>query len=200
MRRYQKTPSPNDLEPENIQGGKNLDLQLNLRLTGFSNQPYFALDEIIQAIDSLPNFHLCGLREIEYLTKEEAYAYLAPDGLPSWLKRKAEFVQSARKVTIFGVDDRDLFHQVLFHEIGHYVYFLIISSTLKQYWVTQVYPGSPCVTQYGTANAAEDFAETYACYVRAPHRLQQIPSKYSFMHNLVFSGDPITLKERSTGL
>ncbi len=169
--------------------------KLNLRLSGFSQQNHLSLDEVVRAVDRLPSFHLEGLREICYLTPAEAAEELAD--LPGeHTDRKAEFVQRERRILMYGFESRALFYHVLYHEIGHYVYFLVISSALKQQWVTQTYPKSVCVTPYGTFSASEDFAETYACYVRDPEKLKAIPEKYSFMHHLVFSGQPVTLKER----
>lgn len=171
--------------------------KLNLRLTGFSQQPYLSVAEVVQAIDVLPSFHLEGLSEISYLTEAEAEIELMH--LPPRESRhcKAVFIQRQRRIVIYGFESRELFYQVLYHEIGHFVYFLIINSQLKMQWVTHTYPDSICVTAYGTASASEDFAETYACYIRDPERLKTIPEKYSFMHHLVFSGAPITLKERN---
>jgi len=171
--------------------------KLHLRLTGFSQQCYLPIEEVVRAIDVLPDFHLEGLREISYLTEIESAEVLACLPNHRLSDRKAAFVQNERKIVIYGFDSRSLFYQVLYHEIGHYVYYLIISSTLKKHWVTQTYPDSVCVTPYAATSASEDFAETYACYIREPEKLKAIPEKYSFMHHLVFSGDPITLKERN---
>lgn len=170
--------------------------KLHLRLTGFSQRPYLSIDEVVRAIDVLPSFHLEGLREISYLTELEAAQELADVSGDAQVHRKGAFIQSERRIVIYGFDNRALFYQVLYHEIGHYVFYLIISSTLKKHWVTQTHPGSVCITPYAASSASEDFAETYACYVQDPERLKQIPEKYSFMHHLVFSGDPITLKEK----
>jgi hypothetical protein len=175
-----------------------LTAPLRLRLSGFSQYCQAAsVSEVLAVIDQLPGFHLSGLREIEYLNAGESEEYLLPQGLSAWRGRKAEFTLRERKILIFNIQDRELLFHVLLHEIGHFVYFLIISSTLKHYWVSQVFPGTPSITSYGTTDAAEDFAETYAAYVLAPETLAMIPAKFSFMHHLVFSGAPITLKEKA---
>jgi hypothetical protein len=109
---------------------------------------------------------------------------------------KAEFIQRQRKIVIYDFPNSALFFQILFHEIGHFVFFLVISSVVKKRWVTEIYPGSQCATSYGTLSAAEDFAETYACYARDPELLiRQVPDKFAFMRDYVFSGAPETLKE-----
>jgi hypothetical protein len=171
--------------------------KLNLRLTGFSQQSYLPVSEVVQAIDVLPGFHLEGLAEIAYLTEEEAAIELMHLPSRELRYRKAAFIQRERRIVIYGFESRELFYQVLYHEIGHFVYYLIINSHLKKHWVTHTYLNSVCVTPYGMASASEDFAETYACYIRDPERLKLIPEKYSFMHHLVFSGAPITLKEKN---
>ena len=54
------------------------------------------------------------------------------------------------------------------------------------------------MTAYGTLNASEDFAETYACYVRDEDALKNLPDKLAFMRDFVFSGKPETMKEKNT--
>jgi hypothetical protein len=47
---------------------------------------------------------------------------------------------------------------------------------------------------------SEDFAETYAFYLRRPGVLERdFPEKHAFMRDCVFSGRPDTLKERAQG-
>jgi Mlc titration factor MtfA (ptsG expression regulator) len=76
------------------------------------------------------------------------------------------------------------------------VFFLAIASRVKKRWVTELFPGSACVTAYGGKNPWEDFAETYAYYALDPQLLQsRLPEKHAFMRDCVFSGDPETLKE-----
>lgn len=171
--------------------------KLNLRLTGFSQQNFISIEQVVLAIDRLPSFHLEGLREIAYLTKEQAATILLPFAQPHLNDQKAAFIQRQRKIEIYGFDQYALFQHALYHEIGHYVYFLVISSALKQYWVTQIYPDSHCLTSYEASGPIEGFAETYANYVLTPEKLRLIPAKYAFMHHLVFSGASITLKEKN---
>jgi len=86
---------------------------------------------------------------------------------------------------------------MLHHEIGHFVFFLVIGSRVKKRWVTELVPGSSCVSAYARMNPWEDFAETYAYYALHPRILEQtLPEKYAFMRERVFSGSPETLKER----
>jgi hypothetical protein len=89
-----------------------------------------------------------------------------------------------------------MFFHMLHHEIGHFVFFLAISSAVKKLWVNELSRGSSCVTAYAGTNPWEDFAETYAYYVLQPRVLEdQLPEKYAYMRDCVFSGHPATLKE-----
>ena len=168
--------------------------KLNLLLSGFSQQKIIPIDDIVHAIDRLPEFHLQGLREIAYLPESAAggcpypaYPRCAPQG---------EFVQTERRIYVYEFDRPGMFFHMLHHEIGHFVFFLVIGSRVKKRWVTELFPGSSCVTAYGRKNPWEDFAETYAYYALEPRVLEgKLPEKHAFMRDCVFSGDPETLKE-----
>jgi len=95
-------------------------------------------------------------------------------------------MQRKRKIIIYEFDSIDMFYHVLFHEIGHFVYFLSISSQLKKNWVTKTHKTEPFVSALSKRNAAEDFAECYAIYLSKPERLKQSPQKYNFIHQNVF--------------
>jgi hypothetical protein len=172
--------------------------RLNLRLTGFSRQDVVAVNDIVSAIDLVPAFHLEGLREIVYLPE----AAPAPSVHRGFVcsRPRAAFLQEERRVYVYDFDGRDMFFHMLLHEIGHFVFFLIIGSRVKKHWVVDLFPGSSCITPYAESSAAEDFAETYAYYVRDPEALQGTHDmKYDFMRDFVFSGHPDTLKERERG-
>jgi hypothetical protein len=172
-------------------GGK-----LNLRLSGFSEQEIVPVDDIVRAIDRLPDFHLEGLREIAYLPEYARDASLPPYPAYPRCEPKGEFVQTERRIYVYGFDRPAMFFHMLYHEIGHFVFFLVIGSRVKKNWVTELSPGSPRVTAYAGTNPWEDFAETYAYYVLNPGLLEsELPEKHAFMRDSVFSGDPATLKE-----
>jgi hypothetical protein len=166
---------------------------LHLRVAGFAAQDIVSIADIVAAIDVLPAMHLQGLREINYSPDD---GFLRSQGTrPPY----AEFIQRKRAIVFYELGSFDLFHHILYHEIGHFVFFLILSSTAKKHWVTMIYPSSDCATAYGTLNASEDFAETYACYVRDADSLKRFPEKLTFMRDVVFSGLPETLKETVKG-
>ncbi len=189
MNRYNKTPVGTNFSSS----GRKIHLQL----TGFSQQSYFSIDRVVQAVDVLPAFHLEGLREISYLSNYQARIELIYSPNPDFVRRRGAFIQRERRIIIYNIDSPALFFHVLYHEIGHYVFFLTLSSVVKKQWVTQIFPKSDCVTVYASTNPSEDFAESYACYVREPERLATIPKKFAFMRDHVFSGAPHTLKEKN---
>lgn len=173
--------------------------RLNLRIAGFSRQKIVSIPQIVQAIDALPCFHLEGLREIVYAPDWHASIVTPYERLPQG-QLKGEFRQRERRIVFFDFDSAELFYHVLYHEVGHFVFFLAINSKVKKRWVTEIYPHSACISPYGMTNASEDFAETYACYLLDPELLRQLPEKYAFMRDCVFSGNAETLKERNQTL
>lgn len=168
-----------------------------MSLSGFADQDRIPVADIVRALDRLPSFHLEGLREIVYAPEwiVDLHAEPFPPGSPVHIKGR--FIQQQRQIVFYGFDTPDQFFHVLYHEIGHYVFFQVIGSKVKKRWVTGIYPNSFCATAYGTRNASEDFAESYACYVRDPDYLRHFPEKHAFMRDCVFSGRPETLKEKS---
>jgi len=170
--------------------------KLNLLLSGFSRQEIVPVDDIVHSIDLLPDFHLEGLREIAYLPEYAPEASMLSHPAYPRCAPKGEFVQAERRIFVYGFDGRAMFFHMLHHEIGHFVFFLVIGSRVKKRWVTELSPGSSRVTAYAGRNPWEDFAETYAYYVLHPRVLaKQLPEKHAFMRECVFSGDPATLKE-----
>jgi len=157
--------------------------KLNLLLSGFSRQDLVPVDDIVRAIDLLPGFHLEGLREIAYLPEAAPAASTFCPALPR-AEPKGEFVQRERRIFVYAFDSAAMFFQMLYHEIGHFVFFLVIGSRVKKRWVTEIFPGSQCVTAYARVNPWEDFAETYAHYVGRPHILEtEFPEKHAFMRD-----------------
>jgi len=170
--------------------------KLNLLLSGFSQQEIVPVDDIVRSIDQLPDFHLEGLREIAYLPQYASAASVPGYPIYPRCAPQGEFVQSERRIYLYGFDRPAMFFHMLHHEIGHFVFFLAIGSRVKKRWVTELFPGSSCVTAYAGKNPWEDFAETYAYYALRPRALESmLPEKHAFMRDCVFSGSPQTLKE-----
>lgn len=186
MRLFIKNRTP---ARETAGGGK-----LNLLLSGFSRQDVVPVDDIVRSIDLLPSFHLEGLREIAYLPEYAASGFFCNGFFRG--EPKGEFVQRERRIFVYHFDGPAMFFQMLHHEIAHFVFFQVIGSRVKKRWVTEVFPGSSCVTAYGRVNPWEDFAETYAYYVLHRRVLEkELPEKHAFMREYVFSGNPENLKE-----
>ena len=162
--------------------------KIKLFLTGFKKQNIISVDDIVNAVDRLPDSHLQGLHELIY---DPLRSSLENVDYSQWVllsKSKGSFCQQQRAVTIYDFDDKQMFHQVLYHEIGHYVFYLIIDSVMKKHWVTKLFPNSKYITKYASRNGSEDFAESYAAYVLNPKELIKIPSKYYFIQNKIFKG------------
>lgn len=172
--------------------------KIRLRLSGFSLQQVVSVDDILRALDPLPAFHLEGLQEIAFEPwgmPGAASESLLPAGLRQ--RVRGEFVQQQRRIVLYALDSPAAALHVLLHEIGHHVFFLALNSRVKKRWVTQIYPHSPCATDYGARNACEDFSESYALYQTDPQRLVRlVPEKHAFMRDWVFTGRPDARKER----
>jgi hypothetical protein len=161
--------------------------RINLRISGFSSQSVVALDSIKSAIDALPRYHLSGIDEIRYQTD---HLYITNDGEYFYTPRfsKAVFVQNDKIILMHDFKSLEEFHHVIYHEIGHHVFYRIINGAIRKQWVTDIYRSSRPVTQYGHKNASEDFAECYAYFLTKPKQLNVIDSKYRFMRDKIFGG------------
>jgi hypothetical protein len=159
---------------------------INIELWGFRDCPLVKPRNIAEALQLLPPHQLEGLNKIAY----EEHA-LVP-GLTRWVRlpgrsrHRGRYDHSEQSITLHRCSGTEQLYHTLFHELGHFVYFRIISSVEKKQWVTQVYKKERPVTPYGRRNAAEDFAEAYALYVYDPQRLAERNLKYGFMRETVF--------------
>lgn len=160
---------------------------VRVRVSGFAHQSVGPGDVVV-AVGRVPNFHLAGLNEIAFLPEEAA-----------WHKAgvQAVYFQAERCIRFLCLPPLPLFYHVLYHEIGHHVFALVISSKVKTLWVNRIASQAPSVSAYGAICPQEDFAEAYAMYL-SPEvaRGAAAAMKLDFMRQLVFSGDPWTLKER----
>ena len=159
-------------------------------------QAFVTTNEIVSAIDHLPAYHLEQLREISYEPAPGGGPLSAGAGERQDLHHNGEYIQRSRRIVIYHFDSRTLFYQMLFHEIGHHVFFLILNSKIKKRWVTQIHRAARCITPNAAHSPAEDFAESYAAFVLDPNELKRMPEKYNYMRDEVFSGLPGTLKEK----
>ena len=177
-----------------------IDGKVRLLLSGFGQQTIISVDDVVNAIKILPAKHLAGLKEISYdpnrLFQSLAY-YL--NILPN-RRSRGEFVQNQRQINIYAFKTPERFHHILYHEIGHYVYFVIIDSETKKEWVTKIYPRGGFITHYAKRNAAEDFAECYSYYVYQPEKLMAVDLKYRFMRDRIFANNALKRPRASMDL
>lgn len=168
--------------------GKN-SVKLNLKITDFKKQSFIPIGTVVSAIDRLPAFHLEQLKEITYDAKRLILKDLVNSERDVPLEAKGMYIQNHRTVAIFDTQNKNIFIHTLFHEIGHHVYFCVIGQKIKKAWVTEVCRHDSFISDYASLNAAEDFAESYACFLLKPDKLKTIPLKYNFMKNFVFEGN-----------
>ena len=95
-------------------------------------------------------------------------------------------MESIQTTSVFEFNNLDKLLRILYHEIGHYVYYTIINSQLKKQWVTDTHRVKRYVSKYASVNASEDFAESYAEYLINPANLRRIAQKYEFIHTAIF--------------
>ncbi|MFS0757025.1 hypothetical protein ABC383_20325 [Noviherbaspirillum sp. 1P10PC] len=163
------------------------DVAVRMRVIGFAHQAV-SPEVVVAAIRHVPNFHLAGLNEIAFDRSNAGFHK------PSV---QAYYCQIDRRICFLYLPKPNLFRHILYHEIGHHVFALVISSKVKTLWVNRIALQTPSVSAYGATNPQEDFAEAYAMYL-APdcERSAAAVLKLSFLRELVFSGDPWTLKEK----
>ncbi len=162
---------------------KNLAKSEHVRVlvSGFGLQQLVPVCDVIEGITSLPTDHVKRLKVIKYDPDKNIPFLLRHQRVGPQL---GEYLGSFDSIVIYGFRCRSECFHVLFHEIGHHVYFRVISSQMKKKWVTQVYRSEPGVTELGSRNACEDFAETYALYINQPDKLKAFPVKFNFISEL----------------
>jgi len=169
-------------------GRQHDNVAVHVRVVGFAHQAVSPAD-VVAAIRCVPRFHLAGLNEIVF-DPDEAGSH--ESGI--W----AFYCQARRRICFLRLPKLTLFRHVLYHEIGHHVFALVISSKVKTLWVNRVALETPSVSAYGATNPQEDFAEAYAMYLTPTLEISTAAkAKLSFFRQLVFSGDLWTLKEKN---
>lgn len=169
---------------------KNLDNwpgQIKLIISGFSSQNFVSVDEIIKALEILPNDHIGNLKMIKYDKDKRSLKYPYSFNLRSSINNIVGIYDEILKgIVIFPFKNIQDFYDVFYHEIGHFVYHHVLSQNMKFVWVTKINRNSPLVTNYAGKNASESFAETYLFYVLRNSELNLNDLKYRFFYNFVF--------------
>lgn len=165
--------------------------KIHMHLLGFDLQTIVPINDITLKLNNIPSWHLSGLKEIRYDPTRETLNWLknAP-AISDSPHTKGIYLQGFRTIAIYDFKNEKELYTVLFHELGHYVYYTIIDSIIKKQWVTEVHPIKKYVTNYARMNASEDFAECYAEFLLNPYNLVRIPKKYNFIRNAIFNKIP----------
>lgn len=180
MRIYNKQPTASDQSRKKT--------SVNVLISGFARQSQLSVEDISAIVDSLPAFHLVSLDMITYDPDWATNTAQRLLDAPCPKRSKAVYVREERRILVFNFDNASELKHALYHEIGHHVFERIVDSTIRKRWVTDVNPNSNHVTNYAAENSDEDFAESYAIFVQNPERLREIPKKYVFMRDEIFSG------------
>jgi hypothetical protein len=162
------------------------DARVHLWLAGFAAQKIVSVDDVVAAIRSVPHAHLAGLRGVIYDPERATRELAAYPELWSF-SVKGAFFRQERCVVVYQFESLPRFRHILFHELGHYVFFSLLDSFTRKRWVTQLAPLAPHVTDIAARNASEDFAESYAYFLTNREALLRNPEKYEFMRCELFS-------------
>lgn len=88
-----------------------------------------------------------------------------------------------------GNKDLGLFHDSIYHEVGHVVFHRLLAEDRRQKWY-RVHAEAEYVWTPAGSNPNEHFAETYAKFVLRPVvTAAQFPDEYAFMAEEVFPSD-----------
>ena len=149
--------------------------KVRVALIGFGQQKTVSEDQIISALGLLPDAHLADLLCVKY----DPYRDIRFSG---W------YDPGQKGIVIFRFMDEWDFYQLLYHEIAHHVFDNILTINERYFWVNKISRSEGHVSSYAQKNRQEDFAETYSQYVRGPMWLIEMPEKFRFMNEVVFSG------------
>ena len=169
--------------------------KIRVLISGFGAQSIVTTDEIVAAIEILPDVHLQGLENITYDPERTIPVALSW----AWLEHfqtyrplphhaAGQYV-SEGCVAIYTFATKHRFYAILYHEIGHYVYHRVLAEPTQSLWRDSIYAASGHVSEYASRKPGEDFAETYMHYVLYRDALASgLPAKHAFMRDAVFRG------------
>ena len=149
--------------------------KIRVALIGFGQQKIISEDKIIRALTLLPDDHLVDLLCVKY----DPWRNPKPAGC---------YNLSQKGIVIFKFRNEWDFHQLLYHEIAHHVFYNYLSIDERYVWVNELSRFEGHVSSYALKNTQEDFAETYSQYVFGPAGLLGFQAKFRFMNQIVFSG------------
>ena len=154
---------------------------MELLIKGFKKQDKITLQQVIDSIMEIPQRHRKLLRAIVYDPKRLFQrSYVVPKSIN--FNALGEYDRCPLEhILIYDFKDLNQFRHVLYHEMGHHVYWRILDSKMRKTWVTQVSREEPKVSEYAKRNASENFAESYAFYIQNPSILLNMPIKRDFI-------------------
>lgn len=147
----------------------------------FEKQKVLSPAQIADLVRRLPSHHLKGLQTILYKPIFEMRALTDVD--PSC---KGGYYPEYRAIIIHDLVNPDLGGHIVCHEIGHYVFHVIIGSYVRKQWTTTLGGRPPFTTEYSQRGPVEDFAENYALAALNSPKLKLNPGKNRFMQTQVF--------------
>lgn len=167
--------------------------QQNIEVTGFDQSGVMGNDDVQKYLhDNLPPEHLDPnhVTDITYTGE-----YKPVEGGNILGRCSTDTSTGVSQIEIYnqtpnGSFDRGQMEQTLTHEVGHNVYYNLPPEA-RSAWDTLSGSSQPgqFVSDYAQTNAQEDFAETYASYIRDPELLNDVsPQKSAFMRANVFNG------------
>lgn len=173
--------------------------KFRILLAGFKRQTIVSLDEVVSALQAVPDFHLQGLEAVRYdPLRMFQRLETATIGTPMNFMLRGEFYRQFKALILYAFSRKSEFLHLLYHELGHFVFYRQLSDVERKRWVVELFPGSHHVSDYARDNANEDFAESYAWYVMSPLRLTRLEEKYTFIHEVVFRGTTPRRGEKPT--
>ena len=149
--------------------------KIRVALIGFGQQKIISEDKLIRALTLLPDDHLVDLLCVKY----DPWRNPKPAGC---------YNLSQKGIVIFKFRNEWDFHQLLYHEIAHHVFYNYLTIDERYRWVNEISRSERHVSSYARKNTHEDFAESYSQYVCGPMRVSGMPGEFRFINEVVFSG------------
>ena len=162
-------------------------------IKGFERSDVMTNQEVDNYLeDNLPADHLRGDRitSIQYSDQYHGDQHSTVLGTCSTNPETRVSEIEVHRQTPEGSVDRGSMEHTLTHEVGHNIYYNMGESNMSFWNQLSTHSGvDGYVSNYARTNVREDFAESYASYVRDPELLQEVNSqKYTFMKHQVFGG------------
>ncbi|WP_291320913.1 hypothetical protein [Desulfonatronospira sp.] len=168
---------------------------MRVAIVNFSRQNLVSPQEIMAAVQRLPQEHYAKIKIIRYdpersLALEMAYINNNPESLRARGTYLHDWESSDSVVVIYPFKTRDVFFHTLYHEIGHHVFFRVLDQSLRDEWFALRRVEKGFVSKRARKDAREDFAETYSCLCFRCRLLNHAPQKADFMLRKVFRRVP----------